>query len=331
MKKKPKTKTRERVRPPVKPAPVQTMELAIRGADRLPEIPEVIDAHVLGDDVALGALGLTEVKLTAEEEKVLSEPVPIDEILIKPNKSGVIYLSHPSYTRWFNRAFGRLGWSIVQRGKAQRVEKTVVVPYVMHIHGQPAAFAWGEQDYFDGAVEEDEDGNKAKKNRDQTWGDALESTVASALRRCAKRLGVGLELWDKRFCDKFLKEHGVVVTVRFSRGGTGQQWRRKIDPPFYNEVQPGDRSTKQQEQRQAPAKSSTAAPPSHTQSKEKITEQQRERLWRLVKHVGRDPDEVKDWLTSTYKVESSHDITRDVYDAICSAIESSGPLPTRRN
>ena len=138
----------------------------------------------LGELATVGALGLVELKLTDAEERVLSRPVNAADILIRDG--GIAYLPHIVYTRWFNDAFGRLGWAIVPTGKPQKGGNTVLVPYTLYVHGKPVAFAYGEQDYHE-------------NNSRQSYGDVIESTVASALRRCAKRLGVGLEMWDKAY------------------------------------------------------------------------------------------------------------------------------------
>ena len=138
----------------------------------------------LGELATVGALGLVELKLTEQEERVLSRPVNAAKILVR--EGNIAYLPHIVYTRWFNDAFGRLGWAIVPTGKPQKGGNTVLVPYTLYVHGKPVAFAYGEQDYHE-------------NNSRQSYGDVIESTVASALRRCAKRLGVGLEMWEKTY------------------------------------------------------------------------------------------------------------------------------------
>jgi len=183
-------------------------------------VQKLEDPHTLTEDVILGALGLTELKLTDHEESILARPVNESDVLIKP--SGQPYLSHPTYTRWFNEAFGRLGWSLVPRSKPAMQGNSVVQGYVLYIHGQPVAFAWGEQTYHE-------------KSREQTYGDCLEATVASALRRCAKRLGIGLEMWDKTWLFDWTRRHCIAVSVSERDWKTGARknvtrWRRKTDP-----------------------------------------------------------------------------------------------------
>lgn len=284
---------------------------AVRQASRpaaLIPAPGQLDANLLGEETSLGALGLVEIKLTPAEEKVLGEPVREADVEIKPN--GRAYLSHPAYTRWFNRAFGRLGWGLVPRAKPMRSGNSVVTPYILYIHGKPAALAWGEQEYFEG-------------NRDQTYGDALEATVASALRRCAKRLGVGLELWDRAWVNRWVSLHAVEVRTTDTKTKGGFKWRRKIDPPFWNEVtQPRIGDGMQTQQR------SRTEAPGHTDANqdEPITAKQRQRLFVMLRNSKRDEATFRAWLKGHYGLDSTKAIKRRDYETICDAIESPAPM-----
>jgi hypothetical protein len=272
----------------------------------------------LGEEAALGALGLVEVKLTKREELILNEPAPIGDVLIKP--TGQPYLSHPSYTRWFNRAFGRLGWGVVMRGKPRSStteggKVQVVAPYVLYIHGRPAAFAFGEQEYFE-------------SNKEQTYGDALEATVASALRRCAKRLGVGLELWDKPWLNAFMAQHCVKVKLKPKKPDEKPSyvWRRRVDPPFWNEE-----GSVQQQRTAAPAAGHDGRGDefiTQTRKDDKGVKHagQVERLWVIIRNSGRDPEAVRTWLHDVYGVDSTRKIKQRDYEAICAAIESPNPF-----
>jgi len=265
--------------------------------------------HGLTDEIALGALGLVELKLTVQEEAVLNQPVDVRQVRIKP--TGQVYLSHPTYTRWFNRAFGRTGWTLVPAAKAMKSETSVVCPYVLYVHAKPVAFAIGEQEYFAG-------------NRDQTYGDALESTVASALRRCAKRLGIGLELWDRAWTDALLQEIGVRVKCVGERDGktyVSYKWRRRDDQPFWDE----------QETHRVPAPTATNTPEKppvshHSRLDEKINHSQVVRFWTLARKAGRRESEIKLWL-ATHGIESTKDILVRNYERVCAAVQEPGPLP----
>lgn len=276
---------------------------------------EVIDAHVIpdartiGDGIVLGELGLVEVRLSQEEERALSEPVPIESVKILP--TGQVYAPHTEYTKLFNRAFGRLGWSIVPVGKPALAQRTVICPYILYIHGKPVAFAQGEQEFHD-------------NNKGQSYGDANESTVASALRRTAKRIGVWLELWDRRWSDAFVATQGVKVWCEFERDGkkeTKPQWRLKTDPPFWNEK--GKRGADREPgpvQRDAPAGF-------NPDDNKPITLEQRERLMRAAQRAGRPATEVAMWLKMKFKIDSSKDLKRRDYEYVVKAIEHPGDLP----
>lgn len=297
-------------------------------------LPAALPSEPLSERTIVGTLGKIELKLTDKEEAILSEEVDLDQVRVKP--SGQAYLSHPTYTRWFNRAFGRLGWALVPAAAPMKNETgVVVVPYLLHIHGKPAAFAFGEQEYFEGS------------NREQTYGDALEATVASGLRRCAKRMGVGLELWDRPWTNAYLAEHCVEVRVT-KKGRDGKQygarqWRRKIDQPFWNEITgkdddgkrvktaDGERRTIDDDQiPDEPAQTRKVETPAKPQPRDAhhagelqpITEKQLSRLWTIIRNSGRMENVVKTWLLAKYKVEHTKDIARRDYDAICEAIES---------
>lgn len=300
-------------------------------AELLPALPDPqalanevlgIHARVVPDDaIALGGFGVVkELKLTEKEERVLAEPVPESEIRIKPTAHATPYLSHPTYTKWLNRAFGRTGWQLVPVSTPKRTGSTVFQDYLLHIHGTPVAFAHGEQDYFD-------------SNKDQSYGDALEATHASALRRCAKHLGIGLEMWDRDFLDRWTREHCVRVIVTDREGKEQKRWRRKIDPPFPFEKgidHYADARTSRREERRERGDQAPPAYGSNRASGERITDKQRRRLWVIINNSGRDEErEVRPWLKRRFGIDSTKEITRADYETICEAIEASGDLPER--
>lgn len=310
--------------PPAAAGPTATMELT--------EAPQ------------LGQLGLVELKLTPEEEKVLSEPVSPDMLSIKP--SGQPYASHPHYTRWLNRAFGRTGWALVPQTKPMLNGKTVACFYTLYIHGKPAASAMGEQEYYGGSG----------GNREQTYGDAVEATVASALRRCCKRLGIGLELWDKPFLNRFVRDHCMRVPVEKFDYKTRERktvylWRRKDDPALPGERQgrqledegtfePTDRTQLEEEpdyshseerRPPAPARPEERRPQAGTNTRtgDVISEPQARRLFAIIRNSGRNEEVVRDWLERRVGSSHIHDVKKRDYDFICRAIESARQLPEK--
>lgn len=258
-------------------------------------------------DLNLGALGLTEYAPTPAEEAVLSEPVNVGIVKVKPN-NGAVYIAHTEYTRWLSRAFGRFGWVLVPGSLPKAVGKSVIQPYVLHVHKTPIVMAWGEQDFIE-------------SNRDQSYGDALESTHASALRRCCKHMMIGLELWDRGWSERFLREFAVRVKLRPKTEGEkpGYAWRLKTDEPFWNEERGGKTA--------ALAVKREPLAGSNPQENEVITQPQRMRLVTIARRVHRADTEVLMWLKARYGIDSTKAIKRKDYESICNAVEAAGPLP----
>ena len=279
---------------------------------------DMAEANYVGPQgMNLRQLGLGTLTLTEKEEAILSEPVPPLIVDVKPN--GPIYVSHAHYTKWLIRAFGRGQWQLVPIGMTTVVDKSIVVPYVLTIRKVAVAFAMGEQEYFPG-------------NRDQSYGDAQEATVASALRRTCKRLGIGLELWDKRWVRRFQDEHVVRVKVLVKKGDEEREetWhRRRDDPKFWQEEKWERKNGRQPAEKRTNERGAAGLTQTHSQASAKITDPQRQRLWTIVKHRGREKDQVKSWLAVAYNLGSSNDILRKDYEEIIAAIEAPGPLPAR--
>lgn len=241
----------------------------------------------LTSDIQLEGLGLYELKLTEHEERVLSEPPNEKDIRMKP--TGAIYVPHLVYTRLLNRAFGRTGWALRPASKAAISNGSVVVPYLLYIHRQPVAFAMGEQEYFE-------------NNKNQTWGDALESTVASGLRRTCKRLGIYLELWDKDYAESFKRRHQGEQRAPARKVESAQQPR-------------GDGWTK-----------AKALPPAVTILNEtQINEEQAKRLCQMWRRRGRSDAEVKAWLVGK-GIGKVLSIPQGLYDMVCAAVLADGEL-----
>jgi len=329
-----------------KPAPKKALVPAPRHREVTGQVVEdPAPERLVNDGIMLGELGLVELKLSPAEEKVLSEPVDESKVMIRPD--GIAYLPHAEYTRWFNRAFGRCGWSIVPVGKATTSGRSVVIPYVLYVHRTPVALAMGEQDYFD-------------NNAGQTYGDAIESTVASGLRRCAKRLGVGLELWDRDWLRRWQAVHAIPVKVRKKKRTRDMnaapeyymatEWRKPTDPPLPFEKGAGRveddgeghgpadwvRGPSEPQQprqgRRQPRQENRPEPDAgtHAHAGDDVTPQQRARLNTLIGNSGRDEAEVLQWLKQAYGYDHTGQVKRAEYERVCKAVEAQGSLPRGR-
>jgi hypothetical protein len=249
-------------------------------------------------------LDVKELRASRAEEKVLNEDVKPIDVMVR--RDGAVYLPHVVYTRWLNRAFGRMGWSITPVGDAVITEESTRVPYVLRVHGKPVAHAIGEQDEQD----------------DMTAGDTEEATVASALRRCCKRIGMGLELWDRRWVEQFLARYALRVWVKV-RGQKDTAWRLQLDAKLPGEFATFNPANEDEVEFVSKRERSAGK---NINGKEPITKGQLNRLLTIQRGAGRSDGEVKHWLKRKYNLESRTLVSRDLYDEVCKALERPGPL-----
>lgn len=300
MKMKSKAKTILRRRVPIQKRAAKSLALARRHVMPPAVVVPIGHETTLNDtSIAIGAFGTVSLKMTGKEETILSEAVKPEDVSIKP--TGQPYLSHPVYTHWLNRAFGRGQWQLVPGSAPKKAGNSVACPYLLYVRGVPIAFAMGEQEYHE-------------NNPEQTYGDALEATVASALRRVAKRLGIGLELWNREWLQEFIDQHCVRVSVQVKKRGSDEKeqkwwWRRKDAKPFWQETK---RAAAQRDE------AVTDARP--------ITQAQQKKLWEAARSAGRSQAEVAVWLPARFGVNETSKLRRDDFDFIIKCLEHPGSL-----
>jgi len=110
----------------------------------------------------------------------------------------LIYLSHVSIRNRITKVVGLGKWALIIRRhwteefmtlkKEQAVR--VYVEAVLMIRGCYVGEAIGDMTYY-------------KSNASQNFGDAFEGAKSAALRRTAKDFGVGLQPWNKDFCESW--------------------------------------------------------------------------------------------------------------------------------
>jgi Mitochondrial genome maintenance MGM101 len=312
-------------------AQVKRLATARPKVEVLPAIAQAATVE-LSDNPILGPLGFQPLTLSPAAEAILAEAVDPERVLILP--TGAVYYSHIEYTRWFNRAFGRAQWTLLPAARPKMVEvpkaggevkHLATQTFVLCVHGKPIAQATAKQEYH-------------PDNADQDYGDVIEALNANALRRVAKRLGIGLELWDRSWGDAWQASHCVQV---WRQGTSKPQWRRKVDPPFYNETGPVEPRTAGNRSRPAQGERSEA----RTQDRDgdqrtaqerrdaadtrKISEPQVKRFWTIARKAKRTDDEIKGYLRIVCGVEHTVDMERRYYEAACSRLTKPGPMVER--
>jgi len=126
------------------------------------------------------------IKLTPEQEEILYAPVPKEEIELR--EDGLYYLPWTFYVGRLRKAFGN-EWAQIPAGKPSREGNLILQPFWLFIYGKPQAWAIGQQEYI-------------PTNKKMTYGDAIEACSSNGLMRLCKRIGIGIELWDKKFIKK---------------------------------------------------------------------------------------------------------------------------------
>ncbi len=131
-------------------------------------------------------------ELTEMQNKILYAPVKDSDVYIKPD--GLIYLSWIKYSGRLTNAFTGTGWAMIPQGMPKMMSNLIVWGFHLVIKGVYCGFAIGEQQYFD--------------NGRMSYGEACEGAKSNALMRLCKNLGIGLELWDKAFIDRWVAAYG---------------------------------------------------------------------------------------------------------------------------
>lgn len=280
--------------------------------------------------------GMSTKPVTAEQAKALLLPPADDEIDVKPDSFGAVYMSHAGYRKRLNAAFGPAGWALRRLSDIVANESTEALyqEWALYAEGRFIASAVGEHSF----------------SSDMSYGDASESIKSNALMRCCKDLGMAMDLWDRRFADAWRNRMCVKVLVK--RGDrTKPAWRRLDSPPIYGEsiandspnqeaYRKGAKATPKAEaksddvpetQREArkPAVKGRGKPPSRKAEPERgesssnlITDSQRGLLWARMKDAQVDVNEFKEHLRETYGFASSNEITKDRFEEILADIKA---------
>lgn len=200
-------------------------KIAVKGVGEVSEIQEMVETGVSIERYE----GISGLSVSEKQSEILLEPVKISEIEIKP--TGEIYMCHVQYRRRLNAAFGIGQWALKPVGgfvktsktNSGKTQQTICREYALYISGKFAASAIGEAAYIE-------------ENQQMTQSDACEATKSNALMRCCKDIGIGLEMWDRKFVEQFKRDFCVQV---WRKSQTKPQWRLKTSEPFYDETQVG--------------------------------------------------------------------------------------------
>lgn len=290
--------------------------------------------------------GIATQPVTEAQAAKLLEPVSPEEVEVKPDARGTVYLSHAGYRRRLNGAFGPRGWALRPLSPFFQSAKVAYQHFGLYTEGIFSGYAMGECDI-----------ESRGQNDPMSQGDMLEAIKSNALMRCCKDLGMAMDLWSRPWVQKFLGEHCVKVFVKRRDGSAGVAWRRLDALPIYGETgltedspnqdrytrpagaQSRQASTQQHaprettQQRPAPRQTNGGETSPNAGDKRPISEAQGKRMFAIAKTAGWHSQALARLVHEVYEMsfpgEESHSelpvIPRSIYDDICAEVEGGSP------
>jgi Mitochondrial genome maintenance MGM101 len=142
-------------------------------------------------------------ELTKEEAEALVAPFPDSDFYRgAAGNQDLIYIQHHSLRLRLNKVIGVGRWSMIIRRQwaedfltAKKEQACrVYVEAVLIVRGCYVGESIGDGTYY-------------KSNAGGNMGDAYESAKSVALRRVCKEFGMGLQAWDKGFCEEWKRKY----------------------------------------------------------------------------------------------------------------------------
>lgn len=189
----------------------------------LPMPPPPRDENLAMRDETYAGMSLFE--LSAEQAAVLMRAPTDDEVEIKPDTFGAVYLGHAGYRKRLNEAFRPMGWAMRPLSPPKKDGDMVYFAHALYVKGHYVGQAIGEQKYV-----------QARGDGGMSWGDAIEGATSNALMRCCKFLGIAMECWNREWTAAFRKRCCVRVFVESRDGAIKPAWRKKDSDPIEGET-----------------------------------------------------------------------------------------------
>jgi hypothetical protein len=156
---------------------------------------------------------------------------PEEEIDVRPDGDGLIYVRHGWYERRLTEIFGPGAWAMVPATNVQIDRETgkIYVAWVLRARGSDGRTCFIGQAIGWALWQE----NNPRTNK----ADMFEITRSDAIVKiCAKSsLMIGSNLWDRRFARAWVKKNCIRVRVRTHKG-IEDWWRRTDEEPFTDEI-----------------------------------------------------------------------------------------------
>jgi hypothetical protein len=302
---------------------------------------DATEGDMTGDDSG----DLAPIELSTEQVAILMAEPTDEELELKPDQAGSVFISHTVCRARLNKAFKPFGWRLQQVGRVIRDPSANILyrEFVLWVavggkwHRGPKAL--GEQQWLGGTG-----------RSTMTWGDAIEGCESIGLSRCCKRIGMVI---DRRRADRFKQEKCVRVLVEerpkdgSARGEFSVAWRRLDAPSLVGELDAVNDSPNRAKYSKPPepywrakaakdaAKQATApkAQPASApagqkaipkQTGETITKPESKQIWANVLAAGLDEQAVVEMLKTRYHVNTTGEILKKDLVAIMAWIAKGG-------
>lgn len=276
----------------------------VKQEDKLPEITAKPQKELQIDpykDISKSAFKQAEID-------VILANVEDNEVEIRPD--GLIYYPGIHYRNRLNKAFGPGAWALLPiTSFVDADEMKVFYKGSLFIRGKFVSESIGEQKYI-------------PNNPNTSYATAHEGAKTDCLTRCCKDLGIGAELWNPEFINRWKSEYAVQVWVENQKTHKRQQlWRKKDAEPFtWPYVEQGKDDKKKVTTTTKSTETTDSQKTSSGNGDYTITEKQRKRMYAIAKSKGLSDDDLKQFILG-YKYEHSKDITKSDYDKMIAELE----------
>ena len=224
------------------------------------------------------------VRVTLEQEAILMEEIDPLKVQIHP-VTGAIYMGWVEYVKRLNRAFGPMGWAPQRLGKPNVTEddrgKSLVEIQVALI--------------AEGRLVRDATGECRKGNDSMTFVSCLEGAIQNAIKKCCKAIGMFTELWDKDWCDQWVRQYAISY-----KEGNYTYWRKRM---------PSDQPAGSQQQQKTQA----------TPANGKVSRSSKE-LFVALGHKNIANDDFRIYMETRFEKTLTKDLTADEIDTALAEI-----------
>lgn len=177
-------------------------------------------SHLMGKAIERAS----ELRLTPEETKALKADFP-DECFRSgaSGKEALIYIEGLHLRNRLDDVLGIGQWCLLPRCRWTEANGKGTIVYVeamLVVRGCYITEAIGDMTYY-------------PSNAQTNFGDAVEGAESAALRRCAKKMGIGLQAWSKSWCEGWWKRKNELAKTPEAkpRTNTAPQAAKPQSPP----------------------------------------------------------------------------------------------------